>query len=135
MTRANIEYGVGAGLLLIFVGLLLSSWRQERQLVRDDARREMVAVARQQIEDFYNQHHYYPLTYQAPLLVRYVATQRTSQEALGYYLETGLEHAPGGRGGFDQGEGRKYYYLILPVGNDIVYRVCGGTEMMCQPSK
>lgn len=132
MTRVMIEYSGLGVLALVGTSFLLPSLLVERQHLRDDARRQVVADARQQIEDFYNRNNRYPLQYETPPTITYIATEQTSTEALGYYVETNLESDPGGDGGFDEDEKRKYYYLILRQGNDIVYRVCGGTETSCQ---
>ena len=64
---------------------------------------------------------------------RYCVTKLENNKTAGYFLEArfeGSRHKPGS--GFDEDENRKYHFLIQNDQNQILYRVCGGTELQCQ---
>lgn len=64
---------------------------------------------------------------------RYCVTSLANGKTTGYFLEAqfeGTRYKPGS--GFDEDEYRKYHFLIQKDQNQILYRVCGGTDLQCQ---
>lgn len=140
MKRSYREYRTLAGLLLIGLGALTPSLVIERAEVRDDLRRADIAYLKRALEDFYNQHNFYAnnlaeLNQDKGPAYRYVVTSTVNRHAQGYYLETNLERRQPETRGFDEDEKRKYHFRILRDHHTTLYRVCGGTELQCQPTE
>ncbi len=132
-SRAQKETISLAALVVLLLVALVPSLLRQRTEVRDDLKRQAIATLKRQAEDFYNKHEYYPD--QLPSPYRYVVTDTAAMHTQGYYLEAHMERPQADTRGFDEDEKRKYHFRVLNENNQILYRVCGGTEMQCQSDK
>ncbi|MBI3255349.1 MAG: hypothetical protein HYZ63_00075 [Candidatus Andersenbacteria bacterium] len=66
---------------------------------------------------------------------KYCATQSAQNRTTGYYLEAQLESNKHPGTYFDEDESRKFTYVITQEGARTLYRVCGGNEPLCEPTK
>lgn len=130
---AKREYFVLAVLVIIFIAALIPALLTTRAEVRDGLRKQDITRLKRSLEDFYNIHKYYPMTYEATPYSYHVTSQEESG-ATGYFLEAQFEVEQKDQTTFDEDESRKFHYRILHQENKILYRVCGGTETQCQPS-
>ena len=133
LSLAQKEATALAALAALLLVALLPSLLIQRTEVRDDLKRQAIATLKRQAEDFYNKHEYYPDELPSPY--RYVVTDTAATHTQGYYLEAQLERPQVDTRGFDEDEKRKYHFRMLNENNQILYRVCGGTEMQCQSDK
>jgi hypothetical protein len=159
-TIAQKEYLVLACLLFVFVITLIPSLLTARAHVRDGLRREDISYLKRSLEQFYNEHNFYPLPETSNCIAstepeqwsfietmphdvrehtgfvyRYCVTSADSQGqtgALGYFLESQLEVDQPNQRMFDEDELRKFHYRILHEEGKTLYRVCGGEEKQCQ---
>ncbi|MFH1353993.1 MAG: hypothetical protein ABIH36_01775 [bacterium] len=131
LTIAQREYLTLAILLIVFIAFLVPSLLTTRAEVRDGLRKQEITRLKRSLEDYYNIHESYPLTFDASPY-RYVVTGQDESGATGYYLEAQFEVEQKNQAAFDEDESRKFHYRILHQENKILYRVCGGSELQCQ---
>jgi type II secretory pathway pseudopilin PulG len=157
-TDAQREYAAVAILLTIFVAALIPSLLTARASVRDGLRKQDLTYLKRSLEQFYNEHEYYPalagtncLTTNRPdrwpfietlphdvretagFIYRYCVTESDNAGATGYFLEARLEVDQPDQRTFDEDELRKFYFRILHQDGQTLYRVCGGEEKQCEP--
>ncbi|HLD25485.1 MAG TPA: hypothetical protein VJC05_00385 [Candidatus Andersenbacteria bacterium] len=155
LSVARREYLVLVLLGLIGLGFLAPSLHTARAEVRDGLRRQDITYLKHSLEQFYNEHEFYPLAPECltstatnewdfievlphdvkeadGFLYRYCVTSQNQLSATGYFLEAQLEVGQANTVAFDEDELRKFHYRILHAGNKILYRVCGGEEKQCE---
>src|SRR3989344_6769753 len=150
-TIAQREYAVIAAVLLIFAAALVPSLIVARAEIRDSLRRQDITYLKRSLEQFYNEHEFYPalpdrdcITSREPsqwpfietlphdvregkgFIYRFCITSTAAAGTNGYYLEAQLEVDQDDQRTFDEDELRKFYYRILHEGGKTLYRVCGG---------
>ena len=130
-TTAKHEYLVLAILAVIFIVALIPSLLTTRAEIRDGQRKQNITQHKRSLEDYYNIHEYYPMTYEATPYSYHVSSHN-KLGATGYYLEAQFEVEQKDQTAFDEDESRKFHYRILNQDNKTFYRVCGGIEMQCQ---
>ena len=115
---------IGVG-VLIFGALLVPSLHHAQQERRDGIRRDEVAAAKIELEQYFNAHETYPREFDASPH-QYVVEVDDGQGATGWYVRAELENAADAIVAFDEEAGRNYWYRIVREGGATYYDVCGG---------
>lgn len=118
---------VVAGLLILLVGaLLFPALQHARREYRDGVRRTEIAERKRQLEQYFNAHETYPLTFNAAPH-EYIVTNSDGRGATGWYVRAQLENPASTTSGFDYEEGHNFYWRITNDEGRTLYEVCGGT--------
>jgi hypothetical protein len=118
--------------VLLFVSLLLPALLHARREARDGVRRNEMAAFKNVLEQYYNVHETYPLTFDASPH-RYVVVTSDEKGATAWYLQARLENKKASHADQSQEEGANFNYRIVREGDFTYYEVCGGTPTCSLP--
>ncbi len=127
--REYIALGLAA---LLFVSLLVPALLHARREARDGIRRNEIAAFKNVLEQYYNVHETYPLTFDASPH-RYIVVTSDEEGATAWYLQAMLENKAASHAGQSQEEGANFDYRVVQEGDFTYYEVCGGTPTCSLP--
>ncbi len=132
-TIARREVAMLIALLLILFLSLLPALQHARREARDGQRRQALDQAKDSLEQYFNKHNHYPLTFSIAGDASYTVTEKSSTEAKGWYLRTPLENKASATTGFDEEGNHNFYFRIVNEGGRSYYDICGGIDTCGAP--
>lgn len=118
----------GIVLLLLIAVLVIGLYpalRHARRETRDGIRRDEIAARKTALEQYFNAHDTYPLTFDASPH-QYVVEAWDSAGAISWFVRARLENESPETVAFDAEAGRNYWYRIVRYDSATYYDVCGG---------
>ncbi|MDP3997084.1 MAG: hypothetical protein U1C49_02470 [Candidatus Andersenbacteria bacterium] len=125
--RRELLAVIAAAIMLVV--FLLPALRFARREQRDNIRRDEVASDKIELEQYFNKYETYPLKFNASPH-DYVVVMKDEVGATGWFVRARLENHHDDKAGFDEEQGRNYYYRYVNPTNSTFYEVCGG-ELRC----
>lgn len=122
---AKKEIIVTGALTVIFIILLFPALIYARRELWDSAQIRQMIKVKEELERYNNKHQTYPLELNNPSF-KYVVTEKDTKGALAWYLRMPMKNRLTPKNGFDEEEGRNYYYRITKENNKTYYDICGG---------
>jgi hypothetical protein len=115
-----------ASLFIAFIIFLIPSLIYARRELWDSTQIRQMIKVKEKLEQYNNKHQTYPLEFKNPPF-EYVVTEKDSKGALAWYLRTPTKNTLTSKNGFDEEEGRNYYFRIVNENNKTFYDICGGS--------
>lgn len=122
-----------ASLLILFFIFLLPSLLYARRELWDSAQIRQMIKVKEKLEQYNNIHQTYPLEFKNQPF-EYVVTEKDTEGALSWYLRTPMKNQLTAKNGFDEEQGRNYYFRIVNENKKTYYDICGG-NFTCDVTK